>query len=149
LPSWFAKLLEANFSCFAKITWMPSWFAKLLELLLLHGQCGNAASGFLVNRNPLPWNRPLPPQAEGAASPLPGAATGDGRRAVDANPLASSACPLLLLHVARGPKVARVRRSPAVGRSSDVGGEPQRRRAPRAPADAGAPVDGREVTEGA
>jgi hypothetical protein len=34
LPSWFAKLLEANFSCFAKITWMPSWFAKLLELLL-------------------------------------------------------------------------------------------------------------------
>jgi hypothetical protein len=33
LPSWFAKLLEANFSCFAKIMWMPSWFAKLLELL--------------------------------------------------------------------------------------------------------------------
>jgi hypothetical protein len=33
LPSWFAKLLEANFSCFAKIIWMPSWFAKLLELL--------------------------------------------------------------------------------------------------------------------
>jgi hypothetical protein len=30
LPSWFAKLLEANFSCFAKIIWMPSWFAKLL-----------------------------------------------------------------------------------------------------------------------
>jgi hypothetical protein len=28
LPSWFAKLLEANFSCF-----VPSWFAKLLELL--------------------------------------------------------------------------------------------------------------------
>jgi hypothetical protein len=24
LPSWFAKLLEANFSCFAKIKWMPS-----------------------------------------------------------------------------------------------------------------------------
>jgi hypothetical protein len=35
LPSWFAKPLEANFSCFAKIRWMPSWFAKLLELLLL------------------------------------------------------------------------------------------------------------------
>jgi hypothetical protein len=34
LPSWFAKLLETNFSCFAKIIWMPSWFAKLLELLL-------------------------------------------------------------------------------------------------------------------
>jgi hypothetical protein len=34
LPSWFAKLLEANFSCFAKIIWMPSWFDKLLELLL-------------------------------------------------------------------------------------------------------------------
>jgi hypothetical protein len=34
LPSWFAKLLEVNFSCFAKIIWMPSWFAKLLELLL-------------------------------------------------------------------------------------------------------------------
>jgi hypothetical protein len=34
LPSWFAKLSEANFSCFAKIIWMPSWFAKLLELLL-------------------------------------------------------------------------------------------------------------------
>jgi hypothetical protein len=34
LPSWFAKLLEANFSCFAKIIWMSSWFAKLLELLL-------------------------------------------------------------------------------------------------------------------
>jgi hypothetical protein len=34
LPSWFAKLLEANFSCFAKIRWMPSWFAKLLELLI-------------------------------------------------------------------------------------------------------------------
>jgi hypothetical protein len=34
LPSWFAKLLEANFSCFAKIIWMPSLFAKLLELLL-------------------------------------------------------------------------------------------------------------------
>jgi hypothetical protein len=33
LPSWFAKLLEANFSCFAKIIWMPSSFAKLLELL--------------------------------------------------------------------------------------------------------------------
>jgi hypothetical protein len=33
LPSWFAKLLEANFSCFAKIIWMPSWFAKLLELV--------------------------------------------------------------------------------------------------------------------
>jgi hypothetical protein len=33
LPSWFAKLLEASFSCFAKIIWMPSWFAKLLELL--------------------------------------------------------------------------------------------------------------------
>jgi hypothetical protein len=33
LPSWFAKLLEAKFSCFAKIIWMPSWFAKLLELL--------------------------------------------------------------------------------------------------------------------
>jgi hypothetical protein len=33
LPSWFAKLLEANFSCFAKIRWMPSWFGKLLELL--------------------------------------------------------------------------------------------------------------------
>jgi hypothetical protein len=32
LPSWFAKLLEANFSYFAKIIWMPSWFAKLLEL---------------------------------------------------------------------------------------------------------------------
>jgi hypothetical protein len=30
LPSWFAKLLEANFSCFAKIIWMPNWFAKLL-----------------------------------------------------------------------------------------------------------------------
>jgi hypothetical protein len=36
LPSWFAKLLEANFSCFAKIIWMPSWFAKLLELLLVY-----------------------------------------------------------------------------------------------------------------
>jgi hypothetical protein len=35
LPSWFAKLLEINFSCFAKIRWMPSWFAKLLELILL------------------------------------------------------------------------------------------------------------------
>jgi hypothetical protein len=34
LPSWFAKLLEVNFSRFAKIRWMPSWFAKLLELLL-------------------------------------------------------------------------------------------------------------------
>jgi hypothetical protein len=34
LPSWFAKLLEANFSCFTKIIWMPSSFAKLLELLL-------------------------------------------------------------------------------------------------------------------
>jgi hypothetical protein len=34
LPSWFAKLLEANFSCFAKIIWMSSWFPKLLELLL-------------------------------------------------------------------------------------------------------------------
>jgi hypothetical protein len=33
LPSWFAKLLEAIFSCFAKIIWMPSWFTKLLELL--------------------------------------------------------------------------------------------------------------------
>jgi hypothetical protein len=34
LPSWFAKLLEGNFSRFAKIRWMPSWFAKLLKLLL-------------------------------------------------------------------------------------------------------------------
>jgi hypothetical protein len=34
LPSWFAKLLEANFSCFTKIIWMPNWFAKLLKLLL-------------------------------------------------------------------------------------------------------------------
>jgi hypothetical protein len=25
LLSWFAKLLETNFSCFAKITWMPSF----------------------------------------------------------------------------------------------------------------------------
>jgi hypothetical protein len=33
LPSWFAKLLEANFSSFARIIWMPSRFAKLLELL--------------------------------------------------------------------------------------------------------------------
>jgi hypothetical protein len=33
LPSWFDKLLEDNFSRFAKIRWMPSWFAKLLELL--------------------------------------------------------------------------------------------------------------------
>jgi hypothetical protein len=33
LLSWFAKLLEAIFSCFAKIIWMPSWFAKLLELV--------------------------------------------------------------------------------------------------------------------
>jgi hypothetical protein len=33
LLSSFAKLLEANFSCFAKIIWMPSWFPKLLELL--------------------------------------------------------------------------------------------------------------------
>jgi hypothetical protein len=24
LPSWFVKLLETNFSCFAKIRWMPS-----------------------------------------------------------------------------------------------------------------------------
>jgi hypothetical protein len=24
LPSWFAKMLEANFSHFAKIKWMPS-----------------------------------------------------------------------------------------------------------------------------
>jgi hypothetical protein len=38
LTSWFAKLLEANFSCFAKIIWMPSWFAKLLELLS-HALC--------------------------------------------------------------------------------------------------------------
>jgi hypothetical protein len=38
VPSWFAKLLEANFSCFAKIIWMPSGFAKLLELLLEHLQ---------------------------------------------------------------------------------------------------------------
>jgi hypothetical protein len=36
LPSWFAKLLEANFSCFAKIIWITSWFAKLFELLLMH-----------------------------------------------------------------------------------------------------------------
>jgi hypothetical protein len=34
LSIWFAKLSEANFSCFAKIIWMPSSFAKLLELLL-------------------------------------------------------------------------------------------------------------------
>jgi hypothetical protein len=33
LPSWFAKLLEANFFYFAKIRWMSSWFGKLLELL--------------------------------------------------------------------------------------------------------------------
>jgi hypothetical protein len=32
--SWFAKLLEANLSCFAKSRRMSSWFAKLLELLL-------------------------------------------------------------------------------------------------------------------
>jgi hypothetical protein len=31
--SWFAKLLEVIFSCFAKIRWMTSWFVKLLELL--------------------------------------------------------------------------------------------------------------------
>jgi hypothetical protein len=35
LPSCFAKLLEANFSCFAKIIWMPSWFAKLIGVQLL------------------------------------------------------------------------------------------------------------------
>jgi hypothetical protein len=39
LPSWFAKLLEANFSCFAKIIWMPSWFAKLFELLSDAASC--------------------------------------------------------------------------------------------------------------
>jgi hypothetical protein len=33
LPSWFVKLLEANFSYFGKIIWMTNWFAKLLELL--------------------------------------------------------------------------------------------------------------------
>jgi hypothetical protein len=38
LLSRFVKLLEANFSCFAKIRWMPSWFAKLLELLLVFNQ---------------------------------------------------------------------------------------------------------------
>jgi hypothetical protein len=31
----FAKLLEANISCFAKIRWMRSLFTKLLELLNL------------------------------------------------------------------------------------------------------------------
>jgi hypothetical protein len=39
LSSWFAKLLEAKFSCFAKIRWMPSWFVKLLKLLLLVTRC--------------------------------------------------------------------------------------------------------------
>jgi hypothetical protein len=34
LPSWLVKLLEANFSCFAKIRWMSCWFAKLSELAL-------------------------------------------------------------------------------------------------------------------
>jgi hypothetical protein len=34
LPSWFAKVLETNFSRFAKISWMPSLFVKLLKLLL-------------------------------------------------------------------------------------------------------------------
>jgi hypothetical protein len=35
LLSWFAKLLEANFSYFAKIRWMSSWLVKLFELHLL------------------------------------------------------------------------------------------------------------------
>jgi hypothetical protein len=43
LPSWFAKLLEANVFCFAKIRWMPSWFPKLLELLLEWERCGCAS----------------------------------------------------------------------------------------------------------
>jgi hypothetical protein len=34
----FTKLVETNFSCFAKIIWMPSWFAKLLELLILSSE---------------------------------------------------------------------------------------------------------------
>jgi hypothetical protein len=46
LPSWFAKLLDANFSCFAKIIWMPSWFAKLLELLLPIGTKGGVQQLF-------------------------------------------------------------------------------------------------------
>jgi hypothetical protein len=33
LPSWFVKLLEVNFSYFAKIIWVQSSFARLLELL--------------------------------------------------------------------------------------------------------------------
>jgi hypothetical protein len=33
VPSWYAKLFEANFSCSPKIRRMPSWFTKLLELL--------------------------------------------------------------------------------------------------------------------
>jgi hypothetical protein len=36
LWSWFVKLLEDNFSRFAKIRWMTSWFAKLLELLRMY-----------------------------------------------------------------------------------------------------------------
>ena len=35
MPSYFAKLLEAIFSCFVKIIWMPSWDSKLLEMLLV------------------------------------------------------------------------------------------------------------------
>jgi hypothetical protein len=33
LPSWFVKLLEVNFSYFAKIIWVQSSFDRLLELL--------------------------------------------------------------------------------------------------------------------
>jgi hypothetical protein len=40
LPSWFAKLLEANFSwrgevSVAKFLFLPSWFVKLLEAIVL------------------------------------------------------------------------------------------------------------------
>jgi hypothetical protein len=36
LLSWFAQLLEAIFSCFAKIIWVASCFAKLLDMLCIN-----------------------------------------------------------------------------------------------------------------
>jgi hypothetical protein len=48
LPSLFFKLLEANFSYFAKIIWMLSWFAKLLELLLIKEMVAELCAAFII-----------------------------------------------------------------------------------------------------
>jgi hypothetical protein len=59
LLSWFVKLLETNFSYFAKIRWMSSWFAKLFNYSIVQVGIKKAhpASKFKHNINNMQHNK--------------------------------------------------------------------------------------------